>query len=183
MIQTFKHLLLVGALAGAAVLGAAAVTTSPAALAAEQLSKQDRDFVEEAAMGGLMEVKLGEVAQQRAVNEDVKKFGQRMVEDHTKINQRLAQLAAQKGIGVPDKLDKKSQAKVDELSKLSGAKLDKQYMSEMVAVHGHDVAAFQKQAKAAQDPDLAALVNSALPTLQDHLALAKQLEARLGGGK
>jgi putative membrane protein len=179
-----RTLLLAGVIAGAGAFGTVAAG-SPAAPATDggQLSKQDKDFVNEAAMGGLLEVKLGELAGSRAADADVKKFGQRMVDDHTKLNQRFAQLAGQKGLTLPDKLDKKAQGRLDDLAKLNGARFDKEYMADMVADHEHDVAAFEKEAKDAKDADLAALVTSALPTLHDHLTLAKQVEAKAAGEK
>ncbi len=180
-----KTLLLAGALAGVAVHGTAALADATVTPAADggQLSKPDRDFVNEAAMGGLMEVRLGELAVQRAASDDVKKFGQRMIDDHTKLDQRFAQLATQRGFSVPDKLDAKSQAHLDELAKLSGARFDQEYMASMVADHEHDVAAFEKEAKEAKDPELVVLVKCALPTLHEPLTLAKQVEARVASEK
>jgi putative membrane protein len=176
-----RILLLSSTLAAASVLAIAVEPGPGVACAAEgALTKQDRDFVNEAAMGGMLEVKLGELAQSRAASDDVRKFGQRMIEDHTKLDQKLTELATRKGMALPEKLDAPAQAKFEELAKLSGVKFDKAYVSGMVADHEHDLAGFEKEATAAKDPDLAALVSGALPTLQEHLALAKQVQAKVG---
>jgi len=177
-----RTLFILGALAGAAALGAT-VATPGVALAESQLSTQDKDFVDEAAAGGLLEVRLGELAQQRAQSDDVKKFAQRMVDDHTQLNDQLAQLAAQRGITLPDKLDHKAQAEYDALAKLSGAQFDKHYMAKMLADHQHDVAAFQKQAKSTKDPQLLTIASGALPTLEEHLTMAKQVDSKIGAEK
>src|SRR4051812_6135118 len=62
------------------------------------LDSADRKFLNDAAMGGLLEVRLGQLATKQAVNEDVKKFGQRMIDDHTKLNGDLTKFAQQKGV-------------------------------------------------------------------------------------
>jgi putative membrane protein len=144
------------------------------------LSKDDADFYEDATQGGLLEVKLGQLAVKNATNEDVRKFAQRMIDDHTKLNTQLAQIGHQKkGITVPSALDKKHQKEVDKLAQHTGAKFDREYMSRMVDDHENDVKAFDKEARDGKDPDLKQLAASTLPTLQDHLTQAKEIEARL----
>src|SRR3954453_6181141 len=70
----------------------------------------DRKFMDTAAQGGMAEVELGQLAQQNAQSQQVKDFGQRMVTDHSKANDQLKQLAAQKGVSLPTSLDSKDQA-------------------------------------------------------------------------
>jgi putative membrane protein len=100
------------------------------------LSRGDKDFVNDLAVAGTAEVELGRMAAERAVNPDVKKFGQMMVDDHTKANDELTQLASQHNIPVPTDLDDKHRDLRDKLSKLQGADFDKEYMDAMV--DGHD---------------------------------------------
>src|SRR3569832_1564497 len=88
-----------------------------------QLSSTDQNFVKKAAQGGMAEVELGKLATQKASSDDVKKFGQRMVDDHTKANDQLKQIAGSKGISLPTDLDAKDQALKDRLSKLDGEQL------------------------------------------------------------
>lgn len=145
------------------------------------LSKADREFVEEAALGGLLEVRLGQLAQQRAASPDVKGFGQRMIDDHSAVNKRLAELAQQKGVLVPKELDKDHREKVDALSKKAGAEFDRAYMSEMVDDHEDDIEAFEKASKAAKDADLKSFAAATLPKLREHLALARQIHGKVKG--
>ncbi len=55
-------------------------------------------FLQKAAMGGRMEVKLGELARQNGQAQEVKSLGETLVRDHTQANQKLEQLAASKNI-------------------------------------------------------------------------------------
>jgi putative membrane protein len=143
------------------------------------LSAADKDFVMKAANGGMAEVAGGQTAVQKATNADVKTFGQRMVDDHGKANDELKQLATTKGLALPTAPDAEHQKKLDELSKKTGKAFDKAYMDDMVKDHEKDVAEFQKESTSAQDPDLKNWVTKTLPTLQDHLRMAKDTQKKV----
>lgn len=140
-----------------------------------KVSPSDRRFVREAAQGGLAEVELGKLATEKASSEEVKKFGQRMVDDHTKAGEELKSLASQKGITVPVQLSPKDKMTKDRLAKLSGEQFDKAYMTNMVKDHTQDVAEFQRESQSAKDSDVKEFAAKTLPTLQDHLRQAKEL--------
>jgi len=139
------------------------------------ISATDKRFMKEAAQGGLAEVELGQLATQKASNDDVKKFGQRMVDDHSKANDQLKQLASQKNVQLPQETNAKDKALKDRLEKLSGAEFDKVYMTEMRKDHKKDVAEFERESKTAKDPDVKSFASQTLPTLQDHLKQAENL--------
>lgn len=149
---------------------------------AGSLSAADLAFAKEAARGGLAEVDLGNMTKDKASNDDVKQFGDRMVTDHSKANDELKSLAEQKNVTLPSALDAKAKATQTRLSKLSGAAYDKAYMRDMVSDHEHDVAAFRKEARSGKDPDLKAFASKTLPTLEEHLKLAKETAAKVGVG-
>src|SRR5262249_12470081 len=107
-----------------------------------KLSSADSDFVKEAAQGGLMEVQLGKLAQEKASDQKVKEFGKRMEQDHGKADADLQKIASDKGIQLSTDLDKKHKSKVDKLTKLSGANFDRQYMQDMVSDHKDDIKKF-----------------------------------------
>lgn len=144
--------------------------------AVDSLSAADKDFITEAAAGGLAEVELGYLAKEKAVSEDVRKFGQHMVEDHSKANAELKELAGRKGVTVPTELSMKHKALKEKLSQLKGADFDKQYMREMVKDHEKDVAAFQKESQKGKDGDLTTWTKQTLPTLEMHLKMARDCE-------
>ena len=146
------------------------------------LNTHDRDFMMEAAMGGMMEVELGRVAAQKGMSDSVKQFGQRMVDDHSKANTELMTLATSKGITLPAALDDKHRKEVTKLSGMSGAEFDRAYMKLMVSDHKKDVSEFEKQSTKATDPDVKAFATNTLPTLKDHLQQATTVESTVGGG-
>jgi putative membrane protein len=150
--------------------------TSPEHAKMTSKAVSDTHFAQEAAMGGKMEVELGKLATQKAANDKVKQFGQRMADDHGKAGDQLKSIAAKENISLPDKLDAKEQATVDKLSSLSGAAFDRAYMREMVKDHQHDVADFQKEADHGTNTNLKTWASTTLPTLQEHLRLAQETE-------
>jgi len=144
-----------------------------------QLNDADREFVNKAAIGNVAEIELGRVATQRAARPSVRSFAERMVTDHEKNNAELTTLARSKGIDVSSTLDTTHQAMRDRLSGLSGADFDRAYMSEMVRDHTEDVALFEREAQSASDADVKAYAARSLPTLREHLALARQVNSQV----
>ena len=126
-------------------------------------------------MGGMTEVELGKLAAQKASREDVKQFGQKMVDDHTKANDQLKQIAGKENIPIPDSLDSKHQSRIDKLSKLSGADFDKAYIKDQLKDHQTDVREFSNEAQGGTDPNIKTFASSTLPTLQEHLEMVKNL--------
>jgi len=141
--------------------------------ATSKLSKDESTFVMEAAEGGMMEVQLGKLAQEKAGDEKVKQFGKRMEQDHSKANDELKKIATDKGVQLSTDLDKKHKTKVDKLTKLSGADFDKQYMNDMVSDHKEDIKKFQRVADKGKDAELKQFASQTLPTLKEHLQLAE----------
>jgi putative membrane protein len=145
----------------------------------QQLAQQDTEFATKAAEGGLMEVRLGELAQQQAASDAVKEFGQRMVEDHGMANDQLQQIAQQKGIELPQEMSDEGQQLYDELQQKSGEEFDQAYMDEMVSDHEEDVEHFQQYAESGQDPDLTGFAEETLPVLEEHLQLAQKTQEQV----
>ena len=166
-------------------MGATTGATSGAHDAATaELAGADKTFVEKAAVGGMAEVQLGNLAQQKAASDQVKQFAARMVTDHTKANDELKRIASKKGVQLPSSLDKKHQSDMDRLQKMSGADFDKAYMSHMVDDHKQDVAEFKKEASSGHDSDVKSFASKTLPTLEEHLKMAQSTNdaVKKGGG-
>jgi putative membrane protein len=146
------------------------------------LDSKDRKFIEKAAQGGMAEIELGKLAQQKAASDQVKQFASRIVDDHSKANEQLKQIASSKGVAIPSDLDRSTRREIEKLQKLSGAKFDREYMELMVSDHKKDVKEFQAEAKSAKDSDIKNFASSTLPTLEQHLDLAKSTQAVVKSG-
>jgi len=148
-----------------------------------KLSHADREFIEDAARGGMAEVELGQFAQQHASGDPVKQFAARMVKDHSKANEELRQLAQEKGVTMPSGPSHMDNHEMSKLAKLTGADFDREYMDNMVKDHEKDVKEFRKQAEKAKDPDVKNFAAKTLPTLQEHLQMAQNADQAVGGKK
>src|SRR5206468_220207 len=138
-----------------------------AAKAGSKLSAAEKSFSMNAAKGGMMEVESGKMAAQNGQNADVKKFGNRMVTDHSKANNELMALAKEEGVSLPG-------------AKSAGKwKSDKAYMDDMVKDHQADLAEFQKEAQSGTDPDLKAFAAKGAKMVSSHLKMAQETDSKL----
>ena len=163
----------------ALALGVSLALSSPRSSAVAQdgssTAGTDSKFAAEAASGGMAEVKLGQLAQQRGSSPSVKSFGERMVNDHEKAAEELKSVARQQGIALPAGLNHKDQATYDRLAKLQGNEFDKEYAQLMVKDHEEDIAEFAKEASGGTNEALKSFASQTLPTLKNHLRLAKEM--------
>ena len=165
---------------GRTIFAVLALALSTAMYAADKkgdgkLSGNDRKFVTMAAEDGLAEVELGKIAQQNGSSAAVKQFGQRMVDDHSKANKELEEIATKLGMTPPKEPGSKQKADIKKFSKLTGEKFDREYAAHMVKDHEKAVSLFEKEAKSANAEELKAFASTTLPTLQEHLKMARGL--------
>jgi len=182
-----KHYVFTGAVVLAMSAAPAFAQTTGATGATRTTSKtakssamSDQKFIHEAAQGGMAEVELGKLAEQNASSQEVKSFGKRMVDDHSKANDELKEIAKTKNVTMPTDLDAKDKALHDRLAKLQGTQFDRAYMQAMVKDHKKDVAAFRHESTAGNDPDVKSFASKTLPTLEDHLKMAETADKAVG---
>ena len=132
-------------------------------------------FWMEAAQSGMAEVMLANLALEKSNNEEVKSFAQKVVTDHTAVNEELKTLAASKNVTLPTDVNAKQKASMDKLSNMSGMDFDRAFIKQMVKDHEAAVKLFQKQADSGTDADVKAFAAKNLPTLQEHLAMARTM--------
>jgi len=140
---------------------------------AMMLDKADEEFVVKAAAGGMEEVELGKLANEKGQLKEVKEFGEHMVKQHSMANEELKALAMKKKITIPDSLDMDAKKTKEELMKLKGREFDKKYMNGMVDDHKKDISEFENAANNAKDPEIKAFAEKALPMLREHLQMAQ----------
>jgi putative membrane protein len=163
---------------------AALLTMGTWALAQKSTSPQsdppvdDQTFVTKVAADGKHEVMLGELAKNQAASADVKKFGERMITDHTKANEQLLAAAKAAKIAVPGGLPEEMAKEVQRFRGLKGAEFDKAYIKHMVEDHEKAVKLFENASKNLKDPGLRDFATKTLPTIKEHLELAKKLSGQ-----
>jgi putative membrane protein len=141
--------------------------------------EKDREFLVEAASGGLMEVELGKLAAANAASPEVKKFGAQMVTDHTKANEELKALAASKNVTIPAAPGEDHMKHINDLREKKGADFDKAYMSLMVDDHQEDVNKYEEQGNNGNDAEIKAFAAGKVATLKKHHEMSKTLNDKL----
>lgn len=160
---------------------AATPGTAATAPAAQTKKLADAKFVRQAAVGGMAEVELAQLAQQKSQNAQVKQFADMMVKDHTQANDELKGIVTAKGGSVPATLDKKHAQLKTKLSGLSGAAFDRAYASAMVDGHTEMLALMKGEASGGKDAELKAFAAKTAPVVDHHLGMAKDLQHSAGG--
>lgn len=143
---------------------------------------RDKIFLRKASEGGYAEVQFGQLAAQKGASEDVKAFGQKMVTDHTSLNQQLQPFAQAAGVPTPRKLAGKDQAEFDKLSALSGDDFDKTYLAFMVKDHHQDLRDFRKEAESTSDASLREAVDTGEKMIHEHMRVVDAMARSRGVG-
>jgi putative membrane protein len=141
---------------------------------------KDKMFLRKAAAGGMAEVQLGQLATQKAGAQDVKDFGQKMVTDHTALNNEMGLIADSMGVTLPKKLNKEDQAEYDKLNALSGDDFDKEYVAFMVKDHHQDLREFRTEAASTSDPTLKAAVDKGSKVIYEHMIMIDKMAREKG---
>jgi putative membrane protein len=137
----------------------------------------DKQFVRTAAQNGIADVKIGMLAVQKG-GPEVKDLGQKMIEDHTRINKDMGEMAELIGTMLPKKMSKEDEAEYEKLNGLSGKDFDTEYLTYIAKSHFQDLHVFHQEAAVASEPELAQEVVRAMHTMHEHLGLiAKTAEA------
>jgi putative membrane protein len=135
----------------------------------------DKQFVTAAAQGNLAEVEVGKLALKQATQTEVKQFAERMVQDHTQAYNELKVLARQQNITFPTGIGKQNQATLTNLSKLSGSAFDQTYMNNMVEAHIKTESLCEQEGQQGEDPVLKTWAAKILPTVKEHLQMARSI--------
>jgi putative membrane protein len=162
-----KNLVLFAALSFlAAPIGAHAQTTINA-----------QQFAEKVAISDMFEIESGKLAQQKAKNAEIKKFGEQMVNDHTKTSSELKQLVSggKVKVDLPAAMDSDHQNKLKQLQSASGDQFDLAYATQQVKAHEDAVTLFQNYSANGENADLKNWAGKTLPALKEHLAHAQKL--------
>ena len=141
---------------------------------------KDKMFLRKAAAGGLAEVQLGQLATQKGGAQDVKDFGEKMVTDHTELNNEMAPIADSLGITLPKKLSKEDQAEYDKLNGMSGDDFDKEYVSFMVKDHHQDLREFRTEAANTSDPALKNAADRGAKVIHAHMIMVDKIAREKG---
>lgn len=135
-------------------------------------------FMTEAAQTDMLEMEAAKIAVEKSRNEQVRRFAQKMLDEHQKMSGRMKSAAGGQHpmSGEMAQLDRKHARKLDDLRKESGANFDRKYMEMQVEGHRDALKLHQDYAKNGDDAKLKKAANDALPHVQQHLQEAQALQ-------
>jgi putative membrane protein len=168
-----------GALVGVLLLA------TPASAAEQAANPTDPQIAHIAYTAGKIDIEAAQQALDKSKNKDVVAFAQRMVGDHTAVNEQALALV-KKLNGTPEdnptskSLTQQAEAAHNKLASLNGAAFDKAYVDNEVAYHKTVNAALSDTLiPNAQNAELKALLEKGLVLFQAHQKHAEQLAAQL----
>lgn len=135
----------------------------------------EKVFVTKAMEGDASEVQLGQLAEQKSQSNDVKQLAQKLVTDHTQMDQNLKPVAKQLGVSEPKGPSKKEKKMIEKLQGLSGSDFDTQYLTMMLKDHQEDLKEFKDEANAAPDPNVKQLAQQGANVISQHLQMVEQV--------
>ena len=159
-----------------AKLDSSTVNTPPPTIATDEESSS---FLVRAANGGMEEMQLGEIARQKAVNQNVKDFGTMMVKDHSAENDVVKAMAARRNVTLPTAVGDKEKKEINDLNKKSGAGFDIAYMKNMIRNHTKKITLFENASDKVKDTEVKTFIDNALPQLRNYLDSAKAIQKGL----
>ncbi|HVT87606.1 MAG TPA: DUF4142 domain-containing protein [Tepidisphaeraceae bacterium] len=146
----------------------------------QQANTGDKLFIVEAALDNQCEIKLGQLAQQKAQDSQVKQAAQRIVQDHQQAQQQLQTVAQEVGIQLPQGTPMLKQQEFQNMQSLSGKEFDQCYVSHMRAGHAKDISKFQDVAQLSKSDQVRQYAQKQLPALREHDRLIEQAAVALG---
>jgi putative membrane protein len=138
----------------------------------EQQAAIDKMFVKKAMQGNIAEVQLGELTLQKSNNDQVKRFARTMIDDHTKLNEQMRNVALQLSVEIPTEASKKDKSLINKMQSLSGTAYDQAYIKEMVKDHKQDLSEFHMEAS---NGHIAEVTTQGSKIISEHLQMAQQL--------
>ena len=139
------------------------------------------NFMKAAALGGMMEVELGKIAQ-KSTHTGVKNFATLMVADHSKANKELKELALKMEILLPAEKYDEHKSHMEDMKKLSGITFDRHYVDMMVNDHAKTIKLFQQGADTREEA-VRKFAEKMLPILNQHYTKALALQQELKKAK
>ena len=159
-------------------IAAAMLSFTPDKIPGSATPNADANFITKAVEGGMLEIKLGKLAQNRAASQSIKDFGKMIADDHSVVSKELWSLAKRKRMETPMMLSGIKQVQYDSLAAASGEKFDQLFMKAMLSSHEEAIMFFENESVTGKDQDIRKWANSQIPSLKSHLEMARTISEK-----
>lgn len=141
--------------------------------------ENDSEFLVDATEINLEEIAIGQLAQQKSTNPEIKKFGKMLVDDHTKLSGEVKTVAESRNISLPTSITEDGQEQYNKLNEKSGLDFDKKFVDMMIDGHEKAIDKFTKASKNSNDEEIKTWASNNIASLTAHLQHAKMLKQDL----
>lgn len=134
-------------------------------------------FIDDASAKGMADIEASRMAHQKTSSKEVKDYTIVVINDRTTANQHLAKIAKQLDLPVAPREEVLSKAKTLIPQVPEGEAFDAAYAASQVKATEDAIEQIQQQAQTTEVPELKAFADETLPKLENHLQMAKALQA------
>ena len=140
-------------------------------------SANTMQYVEAMANGNLFEIQSSQLALQKSRDARVRRFAQRMIDEHTRMQSELSTAVRTTGpsLTVPTALDNRHSSAIQDLQGVTGREFDRMYLTAQINAHNEALVVNQNYAQIGDDPALKQLAANNVPVIQEHLTMAQQI--------
>ncbi|MGC5702794.1 DUF4142 domain-containing protein [Pseudomonas sp. NFXW11] len=166
----------------ATVIGRAGLALLLGLGAGNALAQSPAAFIDDASAKGMADIETSRLAHQQTSSQAVKEFSIQVINDRTTANQHLARIAKRLGLPVTprERLLAQARARMPQLAR--GADFDRAYAASQIQASAAAIQQIRQQAQASELPEFKAFAEETLPKLEQHLQMARALQAgRLDG--
>ncbi|MBT1702248.1 DUF4142 domain-containing protein [Chryseosolibacter indicus] len=131
-------------------------------------------FIIQAADTRMMGIEQGKLAKERGTTEEIRAYGEKIIQDQSKVLEELKELAEKKKVRLPKALSNRRTHGLYELRSENGRFFDKKFVRMITLDHKHDLRQFSR-AKKFSDPEVRDFVVNNLPVIESHLEDIEQI--------
>ncbi len=182
-----KALVLIAALAGATAPGGPILHPATPAGPSPEILLTDAEIAHIAVTASNIDIRAAYLAMALSTDPEIRRFAQTMITDHSAVNDQAIALVTELGVTPQDNevsqgLMVNADAKLDEMSRLRGPEFDRAYATNEAAYHAAVAdAVVNTLIPNTVNPQLKALLESAVPIFSEHLEHARSLAAEYAG--
>jgi putative membrane protein len=135
----------------------------------------DQEFLNKTFSDSAAEAQMSQLAAQKSPSNDIKQYGQKMIQIHSQLDKQLQPVAQMLGVKPDNKPSRSQKKEIQQLKSLSGPAFDQAYIKAMAKDQKHDVKSFKEEETAAQSPTIKKAAQMDEPVLSQHLQILQQL--------
>ena len=159
-----------------------ATGTPTAAEVDSTLTEDEQELLAFAARNNMLQIELGKIAAQKASTDELKQYGQQLVDWHTTNQQELQELAQEYGVALPQQMETEQLEYIEEIRDAKAEEFDAEYWESVAKAQREAIDEYDDNLKDLDEADVSAFslwMRNAQKELQAQMEQAKAFELEL----